>query len=155
MARRPLTDNEKAAVLAGLAGILMLASGVTGASQWRHTFALIGELVGPSPALRFVGYVFVALGSVGGIFVLMGAYAFREDHVRTGKLLIYFGTGFTVLSLFLFLALVVRSGELPFAGASILGFVGIALSLIARFRAKRVPDEPVATPPPPAEKKVL
>ena len=142
MARRgkaPLTDNEKAAILALWAGALMLLAGVTGASQWGRTFDLVEDLLGRNPLLRLVQFVFVALGSVGGIFVLLGAYAFREDRVRTGKLLILFGTGFTIVSLMLFLVLTALHGEWPFAGASVIGFLGIVLSVIARFRAKPVP----------------
>lgn len=139
MAKRPLTDNEKAALLAIWAGVLMLLSGVTGASQWRRTFDLIQGLVGSSPILQFVQLVFVAVGSVGGIFVLLGAYAFRENRVRTGKLLILFGTGFTLVSLLVFLVLAARHGDAPFAGASVLGFLGVILSVIARYRAKPTP----------------
>jgi len=139
MAKAPLTDNEKAAILAIWAGVLMLLSGVTGASQWRRTFDLVQQLLGPSALLRFVQLVFVVLGSVGGIFVILGAYAFREDHVRTGKLLILFGTGFTIVSLILFLILAIQHGEWPFAGGAILGFVGVILSVVARLRAKAVP----------------
>ncbi len=136
MAKGPLTDNEKAAILAVWAGALMLLSGVTGASQWGRTFDLVQQVLGQSPALRFVQLVFVALGSVGGIFVMLGAYAFRENRVRTGKTLILFGTGFTIVSLGIFIILQVRHGDLPFAGASLLGFLGIVLSIAARFKAK-------------------
>src|SRR2546422_8201074 len=136
MARPPLTDNEKAALLAIWAGALLLVSGVTGASQWQRTFDLIASLLGPSLALRVVQFIFVALGSVGGVFVLMGAYAFRENQVRTGRIMIWFGTGFTIVSLILLIALQARHGGAPFAGAGILGFAGMALSLAARFKAK-------------------
>ncbi|MEK6851845.1 MAG: hypothetical protein AABY30_04830 [Candidatus Thermoplasmatota archaeon] len=142
MSRRPLTDNEKAGLLAGVAGLLMLGSGVTGASQWRRTFDLILQMIGPNPLLRFTQLVFVVIGSVGGVFVLLGGYAFRENRVRTGKLLILFGTGFTVISLMVFLVLAVQHGEWPFAGGAVLGFVGIVLSVIARFRAKAIPLKP-------------
>lgn len=137
--RRPLTDNEKAALMAGIAGLMMLGSGVTGASQWRRTFELVEALLGTSPALRFAQLVFVVIGSLGGVFVLLGAYAFREDRVRTGKVLILFGTGFTVVSLVVFLVLAVQHGEWPFAGGAVLGFLGILLSVLARFQAKARP----------------
>ncbi|TLZ51112.1 MAG: hypothetical protein E6K18_05885 [Methanobacteriota archaeon] len=136
---RARTDNEKAAFLAVIAGLLMLVSGVTGASQWRRTFDLIESFLGASPALRFVQLVFVVLGSVGGIFVLLGAYAFRNDRVRTGKIVILFGTGFTIASLILFLIIAVQRGELPFAGGAAIGFTGVVLSVFARFKAKAVP----------------
>ena len=142
MRRRPLTGNEKAALLAGVAGLMMLGSGVTGASQWRRTFDLIQQMIGQSALLHFAQLVFVVIGSVGGIFVLLGGYAFRENRVRTGKLLILFGTGFTVVSLVVFLVLAIRHGEWPFAGGAVLGFAGVVLSVAARFKAKALPLRP-------------
>lgn len=138
-AKPPLTDNEKAALLAIWAGVLMLLSGVTGASQWQRTFQFLQGVFGESLLLRFLQLVFVALGSVGGVFLFLGAYAFRNNKVRTGRLLIWFGTGFTIASLTLFLGLQARHGDLPYAGASILGLAGVMLSLVARVKARALP----------------
>ena len=113
MAKRRWTDNEKAAAIAALAGFLMLLSGVTGASQWRRTFAIVEAL--------------------------LGAYAFREDRVRTGKVLILFGTGFTFVSLLIFTVIAVQHGEWPFAGGAVVGFFGIVLSVFARLKTRAVP----------------
>jgi hypothetical protein len=138
--REPWPDNQKAAAIAAVAGILMLTSGVTGASQWRRTFDLLIEVFGNSPALQFTALVFIALGSIGGIFVLLGAYGFRNNRVRTARAIIYFGTGFTVFSLILFTVFQLRrGGDFPFAGASLLGFAGVLLSVFARFKAKPLP----------------
>jgi len=139
MASRRRTDNEKAAILAAIAGVLMLISGVTGASQWGRTFILIESYFGTSTLVRFAQLVFVALGSVGGIFVLLAAYAFRADRVRTGKALILFGTGFTLISLLIFTVIAVQHGEWPFAGGAVLGFFGIVLSVFARLKTRAVP----------------
>ena len=139
MARRPLTDNEKAAVVAAIAGVLLLLSGVTGVTQWQRTFALLGEVLGTSLLLTFVRFVFVALGSAGGVFVLLGAYGFRQNKVRMGRALIWLGTGFTLVSVFLYVVLQVRHGDAPFAGAGLLGAVGIGMSIAARLKAKPLP----------------
>ncbi len=139
MARARWTVNEKAAAIAAIAGVLMLASGVTGASQWRRTFAVLETFLGTGAAIRFLQLVFVAIGSVGGIFVLLGANALRDDRVRTGRVLIFFGTGFTVVSMILFIIIALQQGEWPFAGGAVLGFVGVFLSIIARVKAKPVP----------------
>jgi phosphoglycerol transferase MdoB-like AlkP superfamily enzyme len=140
MGWRDLSDNMKAAWIAGVAGVLMLISGATGASQWERTFETVANLVGPSPVLRFLALVFIAIGSVGGVFVLLGAYGFRNDRVRTARTVIWFGTGFTILSLIAFVVYQwQRGGDFPFAGASFLGFLGILLSVVARFKAKPLP----------------
>ena len=139
MGWRDLSDNMKAAWIAGVSGVLMLISGVTGASQWQRTFATLVEIVGANPVLRFLALVFIAIGSVGGVFVLLGAYAFREDRVRTGKVLILFGTGFTFVSLLIFTVIAVQHGEWPFAGGAVVGFFGIVLSVFARLKTRAVP----------------
>ena len=137
---RDLPDNEKAAVFAAVAGILMIVSGVTGATQWRSTFTVLLEVFGESPALRVLGVAFLALGSVGGLFVLLAAYMYQNDRVRTARIVIWFGTGFTLLSLIVFTAYQLRrGGDFPFVGASLLGFVGIILSVVARFQSKKTP----------------
>jgi len=140
MGWRDLSDNMKAAWIAGVSGVLMLISGVTGASQWQRTFTTLVEIVGANPVLRFLALVFIAIGSVGGVFVLLGAYGFRNNRVRTARTVIWFGTGFTVLSLIAFVVYQMRQGgDFPFAGASFLGFLGILLSVVARFKAKPLP----------------
>lgn len=137
MGWRDLSKNGKAAVLTAVAGGLMLVSGVTGASQWDRTFAILLETFGDSAVLRFVAVVFTGMGSAGGIFVLLGAYGFRNNRVRTARTLIWFGTGFTLISVVLFLVYLLRlGGDFPFAGASFLGFLGILVSVIARYEAK-------------------
>jgi len=41
-----MTGNEKAATLAVWGGVLMVASGVSGAYQWNQTFEIIEALLG-------------------------------------------------------------------------------------------------------------
>lgn len=140
MTWKNLRDNQKAAVLAAVAGVLMLVSGATGASQWHRTFAILVDFLGPSQILRIIGFIFIALGSVGGVFVLMGAYGFRNNRVRTARAVIWVGTGFTLFSLLLFIVYLLRQGEdVSFAGASLVGFAGVVLSVAARFKAKPLP----------------
>ena len=132
---RQWTDNEGAALIAGIAGVFLLISGFTGASQWRRTFDLITGLLGDSPLIRVVGFGFIAFGSLGGIFVVFGAFSFKQNRVRTGRIMIWLGTGFTIATLILYVFLQVRHGEFPFAGAGVLGAAGIILSIIARYHA--------------------
>lgn len=134
--RRPLRSNEKAAITATIAGLLLLLSGFTGASQWHRTFRLVADVLGTSLLLRFVALVFVALGSAGGVLVLFGALSFRRDRVRMGRVLIYLGTGFSVGSLAMYIVLQLLHGDLPFAGGIGLGVPGVILSVVARFQAK-------------------
>lgn len=125
--------------MAVVAGILLLLSGFTGASQWQRTFTFLGEILGASLLLRFVALVFVALGSVGGVLVLFGALAFRRNRVRMGRVLILLGTGVSVVSLVLFLILQLRHGDWPFAGGAVFAISGVVLSVAARFQAKPLP----------------
>lgn len=125
--------------MAAVAGVLLILSGVTGASQWERTFRFVADLIGPSALLRAVAIVFIAIGHIGGLLVILGAYAFREDRVRTGRVLILLGTGFTLISLILFVLLQIQHRDLPFAGAGVLGVAGIVLSIVARRKARPKP----------------
>ena len=128
--------NERAAILATWGGVLMVASGVSGAYQWSQTFAILEAILGSSGVLHIVQLGFVGIGSVGGVFVVLGAYAFWKNRVRTGRFLLWLGTGFTMISLGLLLAVQFIRFDWPFAGASLIGFVGIALCVLARFEAR-------------------
>jgi len=130
-----MTGNEKAATLAVWGGVLMVASGVSGAYQWNQTFEIIEALLGSWRILALAHLVFIGIGSVGGAFVIVGAFCFWKNKVRWGKLMIWLGTGFTILSLIVLVAAQFIRFDWPFAGASLVGFVGIALSVLARFEA--------------------
>ncbi len=137
--RRRLTENEVAAILAGVAGVLFLLVGYTGAAGVEEVFQFLQDLVGANPALKILAYVLVSIASRGGIAVITGAVLISMDHVAWGKFLVGLGAGAGILSLVFLLALLVRK---PNAIGAHLGavpvLVGVVLSIAARLKAKPV-----------------
>ena len=139
MARRALTNNEVAAILAGVAGVLFLVVGWTGARGVEEFFQLLVDLLGSNPALRILAFVLVSIASLGGIAVILGAILISMNRVGWGKFLVLLGAGAGIISLVLFIALLVqRPGRIGAHEGVIPVLAGVVLSFVARMKAKPV-----------------
>jgi len=139
VARRALTNNEVAAILAGVAGVLFLVVGWTGARGVEEFFQLLVDLLGSNPALRILAFVLVSIASLGGIAVILGAILISMNRVGWGKFLVLLGAGAGIISLVLFIALLVqRPGRIGAHEGVIPVLAGVVLSFVARMKAKPV-----------------
>jgi hypothetical protein len=141
---RRRSQNEKAGLVGIIGGILMAIAGVTGAATWKN----IGDqafAITNIDALRTVFQVFVALGSLGGLLVILGSLFIgwqiikikTKNRVKVGKFMITVGAGFGLIGLLIFLVLTML-GDDPFGnflGALGIGFVGLLCSIYARQKA--------------------
>ena len=127
--------NEEAASLAAIAGILLIVSGYTGTRSVDRFFILLADLFGGGPALRILAYVFLGIASLGGFSVLFGGYLIWRDRVRLGRLFILVGSGAGFFTLLLFLLVNLRREEFSFLASVLPAILGVALGVIARFRA--------------------
>ena len=127
--------NDEAAVLAGIAGALLLFVGYNGARGVHRFFNLLVELLGDRPLLLVLAYVFVAIASLGGIAVLVGGYLLHVDRVRTGRLLILLGSGAGVISLVLFVIGILRRQAFDVLLEVLPALAGVLVGIVARFRA--------------------
>ncbi len=138
---RRRSQNEKCGIIGLIGGILMIIAGVTGAVTWRNIGELAVQITG-SDALGPVFQVLVALGSLGGILVIIGAIFIgwpiirirTKNRLKVGKLMITIGAGFGLLGLLIFLLLTML-GDDPFGnflGAMSIGFIGLVCSIYAR-----------------------
>ncbi len=131
--------NTGAAIIAGIAGILLLYVGINGVAGVDRLFALLEEWFGTNEALRILAYVLGAIAALGGVAVLIGAYFVATEHVRTGKLLITLGSGAGIITLLVFLARNMASEQFSYLFAVLPAILGVALAIIARFVAKPAP----------------
>lgn len=132
--------NDEAAVLAAIAGALLLVVGYSGARGVHRFFSLLLGFLGDRPLLLLVvAYIFVAIASLGGIAVLVGAYLIHADRVRTGRLLILLGSGAGLLSLVLFLIGNLRREEFSYVLEVLPAVLGVSVGIVARFRARATP----------------
>lgn len=131
--------NTQAAIIAAIAGILLLVVGLNGVAGVDRLFSLLQSWFGANEALRILAYVLGAIAALGGIAVLAGAYCVATEHVRLGKLLITLGSGAGILTLLLFLARNLAAEEFSYLFAVLPAILGVVLAIVARFRAKPTP----------------
>ena len=145
MAKRLMTRNEQAGLIAIIGGILMLVAGVTGAATWAALGDLIVEVTG-SADLKMPFQVLALIGSLGGLLVILGGLMIhgkyikmkKDKRVKLGKLFITIGAGMGVIGLLIFLALALFSADPAgnILGAVGMGFIGLILTIVARAKTK-------------------
>lgn len=128
-----------AAVLAAIAGVLLLVTGYNGARGVDRVFDLLATWLGDRPLLLVAAYAFVGIASLGGIAVLLGGYLIHADRVRTGRFLILLGSGAGFVTLLLFLAANLRREEFSYLLHVLPAVLGVAFGIAARFRARAAP----------------
>lgn len=128
-----------AALLAAVAGGLLLVSGYTGARPVHNFFSLLEEIFGSRPFLIVLAYVFVGLASLGGFTVLAGGYLIWKDRVRIGRILILIGSGAGFFTLVLFVLINLRREEFSVLASVLPAIFGVAIGILARIRAKPKP----------------
>ncbi len=131
--------NTEAAIVAAIAGVLLLYVGLNGVAEVDKLFALLQEWFGTNEALRILAYVLGAIAALGGVAVLIGAYCVGTDRVRLGKLLITLGSGAGIITLLFFLARNLASEQFSYLFAVLPAILGVALAIVSRFMAKPKP----------------
>ncbi len=139
-----LTNNEKAAWIGIVGGILMIIAGVTGAATWNAIGEQAIEITG-NQDLGSIFQILVAVGSLGGFLVILGCFFIgwkvgkmkRKHRVKVGKVFVSLGAGFGLIGLLIFVILALL-GDDPFGnflGAIGIGFIGLLFTVWARQRA--------------------
>ena len=141
--KKLMSKADQAAYIGFIAGIFMIVAGVTGAAIWRNIGTIIVDFTGIE-ALGLTFQILAALGSLGGLLVIIGACwiggrkfkLFKKRNKKAGSILITVGAGFGLLGLIIFAILAILSPEKYLAGAAGIGFIGLVLSIIARQKIK-------------------
>jgi hypothetical protein len=138
--------QRTAFILALIGGILLLIAGVAGGIG---VYALAFNWIEANiPSLTSVlGIILAALtiiASFGGVAVIVGGIMILGGRITTGKLFIGLGAGVGIFGILIGLVTGLAQGlgflasaEAVFATGQTLGWVGIFLSIFARFAAKK------------------
>lgn len=138
--------NRTAFLLALIGGICLLIAGVSGGvAIYAFAFA---EISAHFPQLTSVLGILLAvltlIASFGGVAVIVGGIMILGGRITSGKLFIGLGAGFGIFSIIVGLATglaqgwgLVASAVAVFAAGQTIGWVGIFLSIFARFSAKK------------------
>ena len=128
-----MRPNDKAALLAVVAGILLIVSGYTGVRSVDRFFTLLEDLFGNRPFLVVLAYVFIGIASLGGFAVLFGGYLIWKDRVRLGRVIILIGSGAGFFTLLLFVLVNLRREEFSLLASVLPAILGVAVGIVARF----------------------
>lgn len=131
--------NKKASIVAAVGGLFLIVSGFSGAYRWERVINLVERLVGSNVAVRVLSYALVSLASAGGLLVLLAAVLFYGDRIRTGKALIWIGTGFGFISFILFVILHLEKVENVILSGIGFGLLGIVLCIWSTTKARPKP----------------
>ena len=134
----PKEKNLTTLMLTIFSGILLILSGTSGYigvyGTVLSTLALFFENALVLSILRFIALILIFLASLGGFSVILGGYLIHKSRVSLGKFIIGLGAGVGIpgLLLTLFAVIVTQEFSAIIAQHGIMGWTGIALSLIAR-----------------------
>ncbi len=128
--------------LAMLGGIILIVSG-TRASTSGYSFVVqeLSKVVTDQTFLSVINIVvavLIAISYLGGILVILGAYLLYRNHVGAARFMMFLGAGVGIPWLiFVALPLLLTQGPLAVvAEHSVLGWIGLLLSIIAAIIAK-------------------
>jgi len=125
--------NDQAALLAVVAGFLLLVSGYTGVRSVDRFFTLLEDLLGSRPFLIVLAYVFIGVASLGGFAVIFGGYMIWKDRVRLGRVLILIGSGAGFFTLLVFVLVNLHRAAFSLLASVLPAILGVALGVVARF----------------------
>lgn len=134
--------NLVAVVLAIVAGILLIVSGTRGpAGLFEVVLQKLTQFTNDATILLIASTtaaILIVLSSIGGFIVIVGGCLIFVNHIRTGKFAISIGAGVGIpWFIFIVLTLILTQELQPIiAEHSVVGWVGIGLSFVARILAK-------------------
>jgi len=131
------TRYKTAAMLAIVAGLLLLVSGIAGAGTWQSVKEGFEENVMElDSTMELVFNIVIALGALGGLLVIFAGLLLMRGLKRTARILITIGVGIGLIGFIIALLVAVHDGTtLSFLSPST-GLIGVVLSIVARMMAK-------------------
>jgi hypothetical protein len=127
-------ENHQASLLALVGGVFLLVSRLTGVAFWSPVAEDVARALGV-PVWVFLPLILIA--ALGGFAVIIGGLLIRRARVDLGLFFIVLGVGMDFIGLVIAVAGLVHGSSPAMGAASVLGIIGVVLSLGARVRARR------------------
>jgi len=131
------SKNTQAMIIAFIAGILLLISGLSGVATWETIKDFVVTHVGDNEILQIVFTILLFIASLGGIAVIIGGLLIGKNRVGTGKFIIALGAGLGLIGLIISIIIAYQQESLTLEGFLSIGMIGLILSIVARFMAKK------------------
>lgn len=133
-----MAKNSKAMWIAIIAGILLLISGINGIAAWETIKSFVtNNNIADHFIVQIVFAILIFIASLGGLAVIAGGILLGKDKVGTGKFLISLGAGLGLIGLIIAIYIGYSEGNLAIGSFFSIGAIGLILSIIARFMAKK------------------
>ena len=131
------TRYKTAAMLAIVAGLLLLVSGIAGAGTWQSVKDGFEENVMElDSTMELVFNIVIALGALGGLLVIFAGLLLMKGLKRTARILITIGVGIGLIGFIIALLVAMHDGTTVSFLSPSTGLIGIVLSIVARMMAK-------------------
>lgn len=128
--------NRIAMVIAIVAGILLVAAGVSGVAKWEAIKMFVTTHILDDIAVQIFFAMLIFIASLGGISVIIGGILIGKNRVRTGKFTISLGAGIGLIGLIVSIVMAVIENSLVIGEFMSVGGTGLILSIVARVVAK-------------------
>ena len=130
-------DNKKVMIVAILAGILLLISGISGLATWETIKDFVINNIIDNSFVQIIFAILIFIASLGGISVIIGGLLIGKDKIRTGKLFISLGAGLGIIGLIFSIIVAIMENNLIIGSYFSVGFIGLMMSIIARLLIKK------------------
>ena len=129
--------NKNVMIIAIIAGVLLLISGISGLATWEAIKEFVTINIADNAVIQIVFAILIFIASLGGISVIVGGILIGKDNVGTGKFLITLGAGLGIIGLIVSIYYAYIEGGLNVWSFFSIGFIGLILSIVARMMAKK------------------
>jgi len=124
-------------VIAIIAGLLLLIAGISGAATWEAIKNFVTSQFPGNEILEIVFVILIFIASLGGIAVIIGGLIIGKKKIRTGRLFILLGAGMGIIGLIFSIIVAYTEGSLTLGSFLSIGMIGVILSIVARYIAKK------------------
>ena len=131
------SGNYKASVIAIIAGVFLLISGMNGLATMQTIKDFVTEYVVDNDIIQLVFVILILIASLGGIAVVAGGILIGKNRLVPGRLIIAIGAGLGLIGLIFSIVIAIVEGNFTITSFFTIGAVGLILSIVARMLAKK------------------
>jgi len=131
------SKNKNAMIVAIIAGLLLLIAGINGIAAWETIKGFVIANIADNFIVQIVFAILIFIASLGGLSVIAGGILIGKGKVGTGKFLISLGAGLGIIGLIISIYVAYNQGSLTIGSFFSIGAIGLILSIVARFMAKK------------------
>jgi hypothetical protein len=129
--------NNTAMIIAIIAGLLLLISGISGITTWENIQDIVTEHIIDNYMIGIVFAILIFIASLGGISVIIGGILIGKEKIGIGKFFITLGAGIGLIGLIFSIIVTVLEGSFTLGSYFSIGAIGLILSIIARMITKK------------------